>query len=61
MAAPCSAASRLPNFTSPVEGAVVVASTDSSVDFPAPLGPSRPVMVPASQRKLTFASARRRP
>jgi hypothetical protein len=42
----------------PLLGWVSVVRTRTAVDFPAPLGPSRPKMVPASTDRLSPSSAR---
>src|SRR6185295_10766803 len=42
---------------SPESGRSTVYSTRSVVDFPAPFGPSRPVMRPSSARRLTSRTA----
>ena len=47
--APASVAGAGAVFTFPVDGASSVARMIKSVDFPAPLGPSRPTISPAPQ------------
>ena len=59
--APPVSAVTAPYSTFPSEGASSVPRMASSVDLPAPFGPSSPTMSPASQVKVTRDSALRRP
>src|SRR5262249_50544763 len=50
-----------PYRISPFDGSESVATSDSSVDLPAPFGPSKPMMSPLLAVSVTSPSARRRP